>query len=529
VTAAREILINAAPEETRVLVLEGGRVAEVLIERSADRSLVGSVFVGRVDRVLPGMQSAFVDIGLPRHAFLYVSDVLPDEDGIVEPPIEPSPDVVSAAEAEPDAAEPTTASTPGTAPAQASPSTWPSRRGSERRIEDLVERGERLVVQVTREPIGTKGARVTTQVTFPGKLLVYLPLSDHLGISKRIEDEALREEVKAKAQRLREGVEGGFIVRTAGASEPYEALGAERDELVARWRQMQARVEAAQPPARIHEELPLALRVLRDLLDAEVTRIVVDDDAVHREVREFVQRNAPALLPVVHHYRGPTGLFDAFSLEQEIEKAVRGRVWLRSGGYLVIDQLEALVAVDVNTGKFTGNRRLEDTALQTNLEAAREVARQLRLRDLGGIIVVDFIDLLEPGHRKAVLDELKAALVADRAKTTVLGMSDFGLVELTRQRQKRSLAALLTEPCPYCGGAGRIKSVETTVNQILRRVRSHVGATGEVRVKVRLHPDVAHHLRSHLVAFERAGTPFPARIELLEDVQRHRETFDVGG
>lgn len=512
----REIIVNSSPEETRVAVLEDGKVAEILIERSDDRSLVGNVYLGRVNRVLPGMQSAFVDVGLDRHAFLHVADVL-------EPPSDEEPvrgNDALGVEPEPGG----DAGDDGSVADRIEPS--PRAGRDEPRIEDLLRAGADILVQVTREPIAGKGARITTHVTLAGKHVVYMPLSDHLGVSKRIEDDTQREALRAILESARARIPGGVIARTDAVGHSAEEIEGELARLNARWQAIQAGLKASRAPACLHREPGIAVRVMRDALASEVARIVVDDARTHAEIVEYATHESPGLLAVVRRYEGSTPLFEAFSLEQEIDKALRDRVWLKSGGYLIINQMEALVAIDVNTGKFTGGKRLEDTVVQTNLEAAREVARQLRLRDLGGIVVVDFIDMEESENRRKVLREIEAAFARDRARTTVLGMSEFGLVEITRQRRKRSLERTLLQACPYCTGSGRIRSADTTVNHILRRIRAE--AVGR-DLQVRVHPDVAIRLRERETALRGCGDPLPVGLRIVEEAERHRETFELLG
>jgi ribonuclease G len=477
----RELLVDSSPEEHRVVVLEDGRPAEILIERSGER-LLGNVYLGKVDKVVPGMQAAFVDVGLERHAFLHASDL----------------------------------AIPG-----------PKRGAGDRAIEDLVQSGQVLPVQVTREPLGGKGARITAQLTLAGRFLVLVPQDPHVGISRRLQDGEVRDRLRALVEELRGDSGWGCIVRTAAAAQGLDVLRAELEELMGEWALLEAAIEAEGAPALLRSERPLPLRVVRDLLSSDVKRIVVGDADLHDLMRAELELRAPAMAEVLElHGGGPDVLAD-LGLEKEIEKALRPKVWLRSGGYLVINQLEALVAIDVNTGKFTGGKRLEETALKVNIEAAREVARQLRLRDLGGIVVVDFIDMEEPENRRKVFDVFEQALAGDRAKTTVLGMSDFCLVQVTRQRQRKSLERELSEPCPYCSGTGRIRAVETTVAQILRRVRAlgRDGVRGPVRATV--HPDVAAALRERLEALEQEGGYLHPRLEVCEDPTKHRETLEL--
>jgi ribonuclease G len=480
----RELVVESSPEEQRVVVLEDGRPAEIHVERVGAR-LLGNVYLGKVDKVVPGMQAAFVDVGLPRHAFLHASDVAPR------------------------------------------PAEGTRRAAADRAIEDLVRPGQGIAVQLTREPIGGKGARVTSQLTLAGRTLVLVPGDSHVGISRRIHDPERRDRLRAAIEELRGTAAWGCIVRTAAASLEAPALRAELEDLLGRWAAIEARIEAERPPALVHAEPPLPMRVVRDLLSADVSRILVGDPELHDRLAAELERQAPALRGVLRrHPDGPDVIAD-LGLEREIEKALRPKVWLRSGGHLVINQLEALVAIDVNTGKFTGGRRLEETALKVNLEAASEVARQLRLRDLGGIVVVDFIDMEEPENRRKVFEAFQEALAGDRAKTSVLGMSDFCLVQVTRQRQRQSLERGLSEACPYCSGTGRIRSVQATVAQLLRRVRAHgrEGVRGPLRARV--HPDVAAALRERLEELAAEGSALRPEIELREDPLVHRETFEL--
>jgi ribonuclease G len=483
-----EIVVEVSPEETRVVVVENGKAVEVHVERAGDASLVGNVYLGRVDRVIPGMQSAFVDVGLERHAFLHVTDV--------------------------------------TAPETDDEATAPVRPEDAPPIEKLLKAGQEVLVQVTREPFAGKGARLTTQVSLPGKLIVYLPMSDHVGVSKRITDEALRQSLRDAVLALSTRAPGGAIVRTDAQGQGIEALERELLALAQDWEALLRARAAARPPQLLLAQPDLALRIVRDAKAGDVARIVTDDEPTHERLVAWLERRSPELAAKVQTYRGPSGLFEALGFEQEIDKALRDRVWLKSGGTLIINQLEALVAIDVNTGKFTGSKKLEDTLLQTNMEAAREVARQLRLRDLGGIVVIDFIDMENPGHRQQVLSELEGALQKDRARTTVLGMSEFGLVQLTRQRQKRSLDRTLLDACPYCAGSGRLRSAETTALQVLRRVR-HAALSGTTFLRVRAHPDVASALRKKESDLRRDGRPLGLSLEILDDPGRHRETFEL--
>jgi len=419
-----QILINITPQETRVAVTEQGAVQELHVERDSSRGLVGNIYLGRVCRVLPGMQSAFVEIGLARAAFLHVADI------------------------------------------------WMAKSGGiERPIERILSEGQTLLVQVVKDPIGSKGARLSTQVSIAGRLLVYLPQDPHIGISQRIEDEAERESLRGKLHALiPEGESGGFIVRTVAESASELELKSDVDYLVMLWKQIQHAATTAPPQALLHQDLTLATRVLRDLVNSGTERIIVDSRETFQKLHDFAAKYTPQALPVLEHYQGERPLFDLFAVEDEIEKALARRVDLKSGGYVIIDQTEALTTVDVNTGGFVSGRSFDDTIFKTNLEATQAIARQLRLRNLGGIIIVDFIDMDTAEHRDAVLAEFKKSLSRDRTRVTVNGFSQLGLVEMTRKRTRESLAHVLCEACPICEGRGELKTAQTICYEILREI-----------------------------------------------------------
>ncbi len=419
-----QILINVTPQETRVAVTEQGAVQELHVERASSRGLVGNIYLGRVCRVLPGMQSAFVEIGLPRAAFLHVADI------------------------------------------------WAARNGAgERPIEKILTEGQALLVQVVKDPIGSKGARLSTQISIAGRLLVYLPQDPHIGISQRIEDEAEREQLREKVHSLiPPGEAGGFIVRTVAETATEAELTADIEYLVTLWKQIQEAAQTAAARELLYQDLSLATRVLRDLVTDATERIIVDSRETFQKVQEFAGRYTRQALPILEHYTGERPLFDLFGVEEEVEKALARRVDLKSGGYLIIDQTEALTTIDVNTGGFVSGRSFDDTIFKTNLEAAVAIARQLRLRNLGGIIIVDFIDMDTQEHREAVLAEFRKALARDRTRVTVNGFSQLGLVEMTRKRTRESLAHVLCEPCPVCQGRGELKTPQTVCYDILREI-----------------------------------------------------------
>ena len=419
-----QILINVSPQETRVAIMEQGAVQELLVERGSNRGLVGNIYLGRVGRVLPGMQSAFFEVGLARAAFLHVADI------------------------------------------------WASNKSVEQKpIEKLLQDGQTLIVQVIKDPIGSKGARLSTQISIAGRLLVYLPGDQQIGISQRIEDEVEREHLREKVHALMPaGETGGFIVRTVAETATDEELTADIEYLMKLWRGIATAAKTAAPQALLYQDLDLSLRVLRDLVTRETERIVVDSRETHARMLDFAERYTRQSLAVLEQYGGERPLFDLFGVEDEIERGLKRRVDLKSGGYVIIDQTEALETVDVNTGGFVSGRSFDDTIFKTNLEATQAIARQLRLRNLGGIIIVDFIDMDSDEHQGAVLAEFRKALSRDRTRVTVNGFTQLGLVEMTRKRTRESLAHILCEPCPTCTGRGEIKSAQTVCYEILREI-----------------------------------------------------------
>ena len=499
----KELLINATPPETRVALLEDGRVVEVLHERRGRQGLVGNIYLGRVHRVLPGMQAAFVSIGIERDAFLYVQDVAPRGAGL---------------ELAEDAEE--------TEKPPAEPAAAPPERP---RIDDLLEEGQEILVQVTKDPIGGKGPRVTAGISLAGRTLVYLPGPTEVGVSRRVTDDAERERLRG----ILEGLPGpgGWIARTAARSKSAEELRVDVGYLTGLEARIRRRREGATAPALIHRELDLAPRAVRDLAGDDCEAIRVDDAAAHDRLKELLQDLAPSLVGRLELDDRPESLFDRFGVETEIENALKSRVGLPSGGSLVIHQTEALVAIDVNTGKFVGKEGLEDTVFATNLEAVPEVARQIRLRDLGGLLVVDFIDMEEPEHRRRVFERFEAELARDRARTRILQLSEFGLIEVTRQRTRSNLERVLTRACPLCGGSGRTKTDRTVALDLRRALRKPpvLFTPGEV-LRVRVRPGVARLCREEdprlLGELEEE---LSVRVELLPDENVPPAGFEIVG
>ena len=461
----KELVINTTSHETRVALLENGHIAELYIERTRERGIVGNIYRGRVIRVLPGMQAAFVDIGLEKAAFLYVADVL-DEMEAVEHFVE-----VGHRHDEPgeEAGDDSTPLPP---------------------IEDLLQEGQEILVQVAKEPIGTKGARITSHISLPGRNLVYMPTVDHVGISRRIEHEEERERLKHLVDIMRPAGTG-FIVRTAAEGKTGEDLKTDMDYLISLWDHISQHRADRGAPCLIHSDLDVTSKVLRDILTDEVSRIIVDSAVELKKIIRFLDTFMPGHLFQVEQYQEDEPIFDAFGLEVEISRALGRKVWLKSGGYIIIEQTEALTAVDVNTGRFVGKHNLEDTILKTNLEAVREIAFQLRLRNIGGLIIIDFIDMEKDAHRDKVHAALEDSLKHDKAKTNILKISELGLVEMTRKRVRESIGRTLCEACPYCEGKGYIKSSTTTVYEIFRELQREMRTAPGYRMTLLVHPDIA--------------------------------------
>ena len=461
----KELVINTTSQETRVALLENRHIAELYIERAREKGLVGNIYMGRVARVLPGMQAAFVDIGLDKAAFLYVADVY-DEIDAVEHYIES-----------------------GNYPAQGEDPDEDSRPPLPP-IESLLKEGQEIMVQIAKEPIGTKGARITSHISLPGRHLVYMPTVDHIGISRRIEDEEERERLRLIVEDLRPA-ETGFIVRTASEGKTANELKSDMDFLIELWQDVQKQSDGCGAPHLIHSDLDVTSKVLRDILSDDVERIIVDTEDEHAKIIRFMKTFMPNIDCAVELYNGTEPVFDNFGLEVEIARAIGRKVWLKSGGYIIIEQTEALVAVDVNTGRFVGKHNLEDTILKTNLESVKEIAFQLRLRNLGGLIIIDFIDMEKESHREKVYSALEQELKSDKSKTNILKISELGLVEMTRKRVRESIGRTLCEPCPYCEGRGYVKSRTSMVYEIFRELRRDIGNMPGYRITLLVHPDVA--------------------------------------
>lgn len=539
----REILINGGQRETRVAILEDDRLVELLVDRADQRRMVGDIYLGRVDAVLPGIQAAFVDIGQEKSAFLHASDLLePDEDE--EPELDESddqPDEAAAVGAEAandadadaavaeseDGADPRKARRSGPHPRTEIRQREVSPRRQIPDIGEILKKGQTLPVQVTKEPISTKGCRVTAQISLPGRFLVYMPYASRVGVSRKIESREQRAKLREMVTRLLPDDSGGVIVRTVAEGVTEEHFKREIDALLNQWRKIKRKqLYVKKAPALLQREASLTRGLIRDVFSDKVDALHLDSKEIHHEVEQYLDGVDPELMSRVHLYDDPLPLFDKFDIETEIKSLFRARVDLPTGGSLVIQPTEALVSIDVNTGRYTGKKDPEKTILRTNLEAAREVARQLRLRDLGGIIVCDFIDMETKGNRDRVLQELRLHLGRDRARTKALAVSDLGLVEMTRQRIRPSLHASMTTDCPTCSGSGRVFRPEVVTRRLERSLRRVGHERREKALSVRIHPEVALYLLEEepklLTSLARA---MGVELDIRDDPMMHLDEF----
>jgi ribonuclease G len=506
----KEMIVTSNGHQTMVAILEDDQVVEVSVERERQRGVVGNIYKGRVSKVLPGMQSAFVDIGLERDGFLYVSDVVDTMDTFER--MEGGEDEEEAGAEAPEAGGRV--------------------KGEQPKIETLLKAGQEILVQVVKEPLGTKGARLTSHVTMAGRYLVFMPTVDHIGVSRKIEAREERGRLRGLVRQFRdaEGFTGGVIIRTAAATRPEPDIVADLVYFKRIWEEIRRNVDTSRCPAAVYREQGLVAKLIRDLLTDEFSAIRIDDEPEFRRVKDMVQRFMPSLAPRVKHYTKGFPIFEEYGVQSEIDKALRSKVWLKSGGYIVINQTEALVAIDVNTGRFVGKRndRLEDTIVKTNIEAVKEIVRQIRLRDLGGIIVLDFIDMEERKNRQKVSQALDQELGRDRSPSKAVQVSDFGLIIITRKRVKQSLERVMTQPCPYCSGTAVIRSAATICYEILDEVRKVAAEVDGPGIQLRVNPDIARALREEEPAVLREiQSAVGKRVSIRSDPHLHHEQFDV--
>ena len=500
----KELIVSSSRHETMAAILEDDQVAEIFIERDRQRGAVGNIYKGRVSKVLPGMQCAFVDIGLERDAFLYVSDVVDTAEQFER----------LAASDDDDDEE------------------VPPRTNPHTKIEELLKGGQEILVQVAKDPLGTKGARITSHVAIPGRFLVFMPTVDHIGVSRKIDTRNERGRLRGIVKRFREehGFTGGIILRTAAAGRPEEDIVADLSYFHQLWTGARARTEQARAPSVIHREESLVAKLLRDFLTDDFSAIRIDDQQEYTRAIQLIERIMPSLVPRTHRYIKEFPIFEEYGVQAEINKALRSKVWLKSGGYIVVNLTEALVAIDVNTGRYVGKRTggLEDTIVKTNLEAAKEIVRQIRLRDLGGIIVLDFIDMEERKNRQRVYQTLDQELRKDRSPSKAVQVSEFGLIIITRKRAKQSLERQLTDPCPYCSGSAVIKATSTICYDILLEMRKLGGELNGHGVLLRVNPEIARALKEEERGVLRELEQVLGRaVTLKPDAQLHHEQFDV--
>ncbi len=498
-----ELIINVTSQETRVALVEEGVVTELHIERASEKGIVGNIYEGRVMRVLPGMQAAFVDIGLERAAFIYAGDVYENtnEYGLI----------MGVEDGEKMLIEP-------------EPGYYISR---ELPIEDILQEGQEILVQVSKEPMGTKGARISSRISLPGRNLVLMPTVDHVGVSRRIEDEKERKRLRDLVQSIKpQGF--GFIIRTAGEGASLEKLKADMDFLIQLWEQILEKKKKAPMSSLIHSDLDASLRAVRDLFTKDVDRLIIDSREEYEKILQFIDLFMPKLKPAVELYEEKEPIFDAYGIEMEIARALGSKVWLKSGGYITIDIIEALTAIDVNTGKYVGKHNLEDTIFKTNLEAVKEITYQLRLRNIGGIIIIDFIDMERQQDRDKVFNALINALRKDKNKTNILKISELGLVQMTRKRTRENIIQRLGEPCSYCDGKGFLKSRTTIAYEVIRAILREISYTSAHQIYVQVHPNVADFLMDmERGMIEQMENSFNKRIIINANSNFHQEQYEI--
>jgi ribonuclease G len=467
----KQMIVDVNAYQTRVALLEEGSLAEIYVEQVGRERIVGNIYKGRVQNVLPGMQAAFVDIGLEKNAFLYAGDILVDKADLEFPNQKERPEIQA-------------------------------------NIKDIVKPGQEILLQILKEPFGTKGARVTTHITLPGRTLVLMPTVNYIGVSRRIEDEEERSRLRSIIERIKpENM--GIIVRTAAYGKSEEEFISDISFLVRMWEKVIHRAQLVNAPRMVHAEESLVFRTIRDIFTPDVEELMINDRDYYEKVKVVADIISPEFADRVKLYQGEQDLFDRYELESKIDKLLQRKVWLKNGGYIIIDQTEALTAIDVNTGKYVGSDDLQQTLFETNCEAAREIARQLRLRDIGGIIIIDFIDMEDQANKDTLIELLRNELKKDRTKSNVVGMTGLGLVEMTRKKVRKSLSATMQNSCPYCGGESRILSAETVAHKIRRQLRREQQNTNVPSYLIEAHPHVA----SFIEARSHGDPPFLPHVE----------------
>jgi ribonuclease G len=521
---SKQLIINETQNESRVALIENGEILDLLIDRNKlsnnKHASVGNVYLGKVLRVLPGMQSAFVDIGLERAAFLYVDDAyIPTLEEQKEMQEKLKKSQIEAEQSKIGQLIPDEMSSLS--------ETVDMKFRPEVKIQDFLKEGDEILVQISKEPISTKGSRITRHITLAGRHIVYMPFLEHTGVSRRIESEKERERLKEVLDSIRpEGV--GVIARTVAEGQSYKTLKFDYNLLVKQWKDIQKKMEKAKAPIEIYEDLNFVQRSLRDITDDNVDEIIMDNKATQRVVEKFISKYLPDLKSKLKLYTDDLPIFEKYGIELEIERAISNKVFLKSGGSINVDQTEALVSIDVNTGKFVGKKTLSETILKTNLEAVKEIAYQLRLRNCGGIIIIDFIDMEKEEHRQAVYNALLEALRKDRSKTNVLPISGLGLVEMTRKRTRDTLIRMMCEPCAYCEGTGRVKTVMTMCYEIIREISKIIRSTPTPKISLFAHPEVCSQLTSdEFNIIEFVDENFNKSLMVRADNSYHIEQYDI--
>ena len=514
----KELVVNSAPHETRVALLENGTIVEVFIERKDDTSIAGNIYKGRVQRVLPGMQAAFVDIGFDQAAFIYVDDVLDTASYRLCKKLEQEQDNETEEGEDIETREEEEAKRAGA---------WHPDQEPECCIEDLLTEGQEILVQVAKSSIGTKGPRVTTHISLAGRYMVLMPTVDHIGISKRISDEKERTRLKDMLLSIRHN-DFGYIFRTQARDIDEITLKKEVEFLNKTWEDILARSKKLSATALVYKDLNVTFRAVRDLLADEADKLIIDSRTEYDNVRGFLAKLMPDVNLHVELYDGREPIFDAYNIEGDIARALKRKVWLKSGGYIIIEQTEALVAIDVNTGRYVGKHNFDETILKTNLEAVKEIAYQIRLRNIGGIIIIDFIDMRRESHKEKVMNAMHEAMKKDKSQTNILPLTELGLVQMTRKRTRRNLTRTLCEPCFYCNGNGHLLSGTSICHKIYRDLVSEAGDMMGNRFTVKVHPEIAqllHGSEKHLIAS--LETQFSKPIAIYPEPHYHIEEYHI--
>ncbi|MEA3547677.1 MAG: Rne/Rng family ribonuclease [Thermodesulfobacteriota bacterium] len=505
---ASDLVINATPYETRIALIEYGNLVEFYQERPNERGLVGNIYLGKVVRVLPGMQASFVDVGLERTGFLYVDDVQVDKDDF-ERRLQSCTDDSCCSVSDQEPPESLLRRIPG------------------KGIADLLKEGQELLVQICKEPIGTKGARLTCHITLPCRNLVFMPRTDHIGISRKIEDESVRQKLRQDIEELRPAGTG-FIVRTVAENASREELEADMEFLLHLWSEIQDFAEKSSMMSLVHEDLDIILRVVRDIFSPDIDRLVVDDRMTYDRVLKFVDTFAPHLREKVHFCEDEQPIFELYGIETDISRALDKKIWLRCGGYIIIESTEALTVIDVNTGRYVGKRDLEETIFKTNMEAAKEIAYQLRLRNIGGIIIIDFIDMEDQANRNMVFRSLNEAVKKDKSRINILKFSEFGLIQMTRKRNREDLANMMCEPCFYCHGKGMLKSERTLCYEIFRKISAKAGKIKGRNVTLNVHPNVAGiMLKEETDTIHQLENEWNKTLTIIPVKDLHQEKYEI--